>query len=166
VVVVGEDRVAYGRIREDGKTYKEWMLETTAFDRSRLHFTGQLPYAEYLQVLQASSVHVYLTRPFVLSWSMLEAMATGCVVVGSSTAPVQEVIQNGVNGLLTDFFSPASICATVETALDNRDQMVDLRSNARATILKNYDLAALLPQHLEWLLQKEAAQPMVQVLAS
>jgi glycosyltransferase involved in cell wall biosynthesis len=166
VVVAGEDRVAYGRIREDGKTYKEWMLETTPLDRSRLHFTGQLPYAEYLQVLQASSVHVYLTRPFVLSWSMLEAMATGCVVVGSSTAPVQEVIQNGVNGLLTDFFSPTSICNTVENVLENPDQMKVIRSNARATVVERYDLATLLPQHLGWLLQEETSQQRVQALAS
>lgn len=166
VVVVGDDRVAYGRTRKDGKTYKEWMLETTPLDRSRLHFTGLLPYHNYLQVLQASSVHVYLTRPFVLSWSMLEAMATGCVVVGSSTAPVLEVIQNGVNGLLTDFFSPTAICDTVETALDNPDHMETLRSNARATILEHYDLATLLPQHIEWLFQQESTQQAVRSLAS
>lgn len=165
VVVVGEDRVAYGRTRKDGKTYKEWMLETTPLDRSRLHFTGQLPYFEYLQVLQAASVHVYLTRPFVLSWSMLEAMAAGCVVVGSSTAPVQEVIQDGINGLLTDFFSPGAICDTVETALNNPDQMAVLRNNARSTVLEQYDLATLLPQHIEWLFQ-EPNQQILPAMAS
>ncbi len=100
VVVVGEDRVAYGKNLPDGKTYKQLMLEKLDLDLSRLHFTDRLPYAEYLQVLQASSAHIYLTRPFVLSWSMLEAMATGCLLVASKTPPVQEVIEDGVNGLL------------------------------------------------------------------
>ncbi|NER83379.1 MAG: glycosyltransferase, partial [Leptolyngbya sp. SIO1D8] len=166
VVVVGEDRVAYGRSRKDGKTYKEWALETMSLDMSRLHFTGRLPYPEYLQVLLASSVHVYLTRPFVLSWSTLEAMAAGCLVVGSSTAPVQEVIEDGVNGLLTDFFNPASICETVEMALDNPGEMAELRSNARTTILERYDLAKLLTQQIAWLLQDDVAQSDAQPLAS
>jgi glycosyltransferase involved in cell wall biosynthesis len=104
IVVVGEDRVAYGKSLPDGKTYKQLMLEKLDLDLSRLHFTGRLPYNQYLQVLQASSVHIYLTRPFVLSWSMLEAMATGCLIVASNTAPVTEVIRDGENGLLVDFF--------------------------------------------------------------
>ena len=158
VVVVGEDRVAYGRQRSDGKTYKEWMLENTPLDMSRLHFTGRLPYSDYLQVLQASSVHVYLTRPFVLSWSMLEAMSTGCLIVGSSTAPVQEVIEDGINGLLVDFFNPVDIADTVEMALDHPQEMTNLRTNARDTILQRYNLATLLPQQMAWLLEDRPAQ--------
>ncbi|MCU0534092.1 MAG: glycosyltransferase family 4 protein [Hydrococcus sp. Prado102] len=151
VVVVGEDRVAYGRSLPDGKTYKQFMLEKLPFDLSRLHFTGPLPYAQYLQVLQASSVHVYLTRPFVLSWSMLEAMSTGCLLVASDTQPVTELIQDGVNGLLVNFFSPQEICDRVEEALDRPEKMLSLRAKARKTIVENYDLSHLLSKHLQWI---------------
>lgn len=151
VVVVGADRVAYGKKLPNGKTYKQHMLETLSLDLSRLHFTGRLPYNQYLQVLQASSVHVYLTRPFVLSWSMLESMSAGCLLVASDTAPVKEVIKDGQNGLLVDFFSPQQVCDRIQEALDHPDGMAELRANARETILKTYDLAKLLPQHLDWL---------------
>lgn len=151
VVVVGEDRVAYGRNLPDGKTFKQLMLDKFEFDLSRLHFTGRLPYPHYLQVLRASSVHVYLTRPFVLSWSMLEAMSTGCLVIASDTPPVTEVIQDDVNGILVDFFSPKNILEKIENALDNPDQMETLRINARKTIQGKYSLSDLLPKHLEWI---------------
>ncbi|MEH1823547.1 MAG: glycosyltransferase family 4 protein [Nostoc sp.] len=151
VIVVGEDRVAYGKNLPDGKTYKQLMLEKLSLDLSRLHFTDRLPYNEYLQVLQASSAHVYLTRPFVLSWSMLEVMAAGCLLVASKTSPVLEVVQDGVNGLLVDFFSPNNIANRVEEALNNPQEMSAIRANARETILKRYDLAKLLPQHLQWM---------------
>ncbi|MBN3957728.1 glycosyltransferase family 4 protein [Nostoc sp. NMS8] len=151
VVIVGEDRVAYGKNLPDGKTYKQLMLEKLSLDLSRLHFTDRLPYNEYLQVLQASSVHVYLTRPFVLSWSMLEVMAAGCLLVASKTSPVLEVVQDNVNGLLVDFFSPDNIANRVEEALNNPQEMSAIRVNARETILKRYDLAKLLPQHLQWM---------------
>lgn len=153
VVVVGEDRVAYGKSLPDGKTYKQLMLEKLSLDLSRLHFTGSLPYNQYLQVLQASSVHIYLTRPFVLSWSMLEAMSTGCLVLGSSTAPVKEVIKDGKNGLLVDFFSPTQIAGRVNEVFAHFDRMAAIRVQARETIMKNYDLAKLLPLHVKWLSQ-------------
>lgn len=151
VVIVGENRVAYGKPLPDGKTYKDLMLEKVPLDLNRVHFTGLLPYPEYLQVLQASSVHLYLTRPFVLSWSMLEALSTGCLIVASNTAPVTEIIQDGVNGLLVDFFSPQEICDRIEEALDNPTPMAQIRAQARETILERYDLAQLLPQHLQWI---------------
>jgi glycosyltransferase involved in cell wall biosynthesis len=152
VVVVGEDRVAYGKNLPNGQTYKQLMLEKLDLDLSRLHFTDRLPYHEYLQVLQASSAHIYLTRPFVLSWSMLEAMAVGCLLVASKTAPVLEVIQDRVNGLLVDFFSPQEIANRVDEALDNHQDMMVIRHQARETILQHYDLAKLLPLHLQWML--------------
>lgn len=150
-VVVGADRVAYGKNLPDGQTYKQLMLEKLPLDLSRLHFTGRLPYSQYLQVLQASSAHVYLTRPFVLSWSMLEAMSTGCLVIASDTAPVTEVIKNKENGLLVDFFSPQQVCDRIIEALDHPQDMNQLRLHARQTIQATYDLANLLPQHLQWL---------------
>ena len=149
-VIVGKDRVAYGKNLPDGKTYKEVMLQQFPLDLSRVHFTDLLPYNEYLQVLQASSVHIYLTRPFVLSWSMLEALATGCLIVASDTAPVTEVIEDGVNGLLVNFFDPRQISDRVIEALDNPEKMAAIRVKARKTILESYDLAKLLPQHLQW----------------
>lgn len=153
VVVVGEDRVAYGKPLENGKTYKQQMLETLPLDLARLHFTGPLPYSQYLQVLQASSVHIYLTRPFVLSWSMLEAMSAGCLVLGSQTAPVQEVIQDRVNGLLVDFFSPQAIADRVDEVFAHPDRMAAVRTQARQTIQARYDLAKLLPEQLQWLME-------------
>ncbi|NEQ51969.1 MAG: glycosyltransferase [Leptolyngbya sp. SIO3F4] len=151
VVVVGEDRVAYGAPRQDGKTYREHMLEKLDLDMTRLHFTGSLPYVQYLRVLQASSVHVYLTYPFVLSWSMLEALSTGCLLVASKTQPVEEVIQDGVNGLLVDFFDPEAVVERIIEALDHPDCMQHIRTQARQTILDNYDLDKLLQKHLHWM---------------
>jgi len=148
VVIVGEDRVAYGKSLPDGRTYKEKALEELDLDLSRIHFTGLLPHAQYRQVLQASSAHVYLTRPFVLSWSLLEAMATGCAVVASRTAPVKEVITNGTHGLLADFFSPADVAAQVETILDCPDQAASMRTQARKTVLARFDLAQCLSEQL------------------
>jgi glycosyltransferase involved in cell wall biosynthesis/parvulin-like peptidyl-prolyl isomerase len=155
VVIVGENRIAYGKPLPDGKTYKEVMLEKYDLDLSRVHFTGWLPYSEYLQVLQASSAHVYLTRPFVLSWSMLEVLSAGCLLVGSKTPPVAEVIQDGVNGLLADFFSPQEICDRILEALNHPDKMASIRAKARQTAVDRYDLAQLLPQHLQWIQQPE-----------
>jgi glycosyltransferase involved in cell wall biosynthesis len=160
-VIVGQNRVAYGKSLPNGLSYKEMMLAKFPLDLSRVHFTDLIPYSEYLQVLQASSVHIYLTRPFVLSWSMLEALATGCLVVASNTAPVTEVIEDGVNGLLVDFFSPEAIAERVEAVLDHSDPalrglphlMANIRQKARETILERYDLAKLLPQHIDWIMQ-------------
>lgn len=148
IVIVGADRVAYGKSLPGGQTFKQSMLEKIPLDLSRVHFTGLLPKRDYLKVLQASSVHVYLTYPFVLSWSMLEAMAAGCLVVASDTAPVNEVITNGVNGLHTNFFSPQKIAAQVVDVLARPDEYREMRIKARQTILDRYALAKLLPIHL------------------
>jgi glycosyltransferase involved in cell wall biosynthesis len=152
VVVVGEDRVAYGKQLPDGQTYKQQQLERFPKDLlPRLHFTGPLPYGQYLQVLQASAVHIYLTRPFVLSWSMLEAMSAGCLVLGSMTEPVMEIIEDGVNGLLVDFFLPSAIADRVDEVFAHPNRMANLRAVARQTIRDRYDLSALLPQHIQWI---------------
>jgi glycosyltransferase involved in cell wall biosynthesis len=155
VVVVASERVCYGRSLPEGKSYKQHMLEKVPLDLSRVHFVGTLPYNLYLKVLQASDVHVYLTRPFVLSWSMIEAMSTGCVVLGSATAPVEEVIRDGENGLLADFFSPKQIADRVNEVFESNDRMAQLRANARQTVLARYSHAQLLPRHLQ--LMREVA---------
>ncbi|MBW8779450.1 MAG: glycosyltransferase family 4 protein, partial [Burkholderiales bacterium] len=99
-VIVGGDGVSYGRMPEGAKHWREKMLKEVGarLDPTRTHFLGKVPYQGYKRVLQVSAAHVYLTYPFVLSWSMLEAMATGCLVIGSDTAPVREVLHHGVNG--------------------------------------------------------------------
>ena len=149
VVIVGDNRVCYGKSLADGSSYKDLMLKKVPLDLSRVHFTGSLPYGQYLQVIQASSVHVYLTRPFVLSWSMLEAMSTGCLIVGSDTAPVTEIIKDGENGLLVDFFSPKKIADRIDEVLNHPTQMSEIRNQARNTIIERYALADLLPQHIQ-----------------
>ena len=108
VLIVGGDDISYGRKHDGGLSYREKLMQELSFDQNRVHFLGKLPYADYLSVLQISSAHVYLTVPFVLSWSMLEAMAVECVVIASNTAPVSEVI-NSKNGLLVDFFHPMKL---------------------------------------------------------
>jgi glycosyltransferase involved in cell wall biosynthesis len=150
-VIVGEDRIAYGPKPPEGESYKAWMLSKVALDPERVHFVGGLAYEQYRQVLRASSVHVYLTRPFVLSWSVLEAMAAGCLLVASDTAPVREVVEDGVNGLLVDFFDTQAIAARIAEALDGAADLAPLRERARQTVLARYDLAKLLPQHLQLL---------------
>jgi glycosyltransferase involved in cell wall biosynthesis len=125
------------------------MLKKVPLDMTRVHFTGSLPYNQYLQVIQASSVHVYLTYPFVLSWSMIESLSTGCLVLGSDTAPVREVIVDGENGLLVDFFNPQAIANRISEVLDHPDRMAEIRKKARQTALDRYSLKDLLPQQLE-----------------
>lgn len=154
VIVVGGDGVSYGPRAPDGKNFREMMLAELGdtIDTSRVHFLGQVPYSWFVWILQVSSVHVYLTSPFVLSWSMLEAMSAGCLVVASSTAPVQEVIRDGENGLLVDMFSPAQIAERVIEALADSPRFAPLRAAARRTIVENYDLRRIcLPAQLKLL---------------
>jgi len=151
VVIVGGDDVSYGPRPPSGQTYREILLAElgSALDTSRVHFLGKVPYATFVAVLQISTVHVYLTQPFVLSWSLLEAMAAGCVVVASDTPPVTEVIRDGENGLLVDFFAPAALAERVEAVLADRGRYARLAQEARDTICSEYDLQTVcLPRQL------------------
>ncbi|MEQ8345451.1 MAG: glycosyltransferase [Sneathiellaceae bacterium] len=147
-VVVGEDRVAYGRQLPPGESWRQRMMDELKIDPARIHFTGLLPYPDYLTVLQSSDAHIYLTVPFVLSWSLLEAMATGCLVIGSQTAPVQELITDGVEGLLADFFDEDALAGRIHAALDLPERGAALRQAARRRIVEGYALQDLLPRHL------------------
>ena len=151
VVVIGGDEVSYGGSAKGGATYREALLAELggAIDPARVHFLGRVPYQRYLAALQVSSAHVYLTYPFVLSWSMLEAMAAGCLVIGSRTPPVAEVIEDGVNGWLTDFFDGTALSERVCDALEAGARLAPLRAAARQTIVSRYDLARVcLPQQV------------------
>jgi glycosyltransferase involved in cell wall biosynthesis len=142
IVIVGGDEVSYSPRLPAGETYRARLLRELdgRIDLSRVRFLGKIPYAEYLALLRRSSVHVYLTYPFVLSWSLLEAMACGCLVVGSRTAPVEEVIADGENGLLVDFFSPEQIAARVDHALSRQNDLSHLRDKARKSVVERFDL--------------------------
>jgi len=137
-VVVGEDRVAYGRKLPEGETWKKRMLAQHVYDESRLHFTGLIPRDQYLTALQASSAHVYLTVPFVLSWSMMEAMSAGCLVIGSDTDPVKELIEDGENGVLVDFHHVQAISRAIVRALESPEKYAPMRDAARRTIVDRY----------------------------
>jgi len=145
-VVVGDDEVSYGRPPAEGGSWRARLLAELdgRLDRTRLHFVGRLPYDRYVSLLQVSAAHVYLTYPFVLSWSMLEAMAASCMVIGSATAPVTEVIANRENGLLVDFFARDQLADAVLWALDNPDAARALRAAARRTAVERFSLGRCL----------------------
>lgn len=142
VVIVGGDEVSYGRTLPDGETYRQRMMKEVGdkLDLKRVHFTGKLPYVKYLDLLRLSSVHVYLTYPFVLSWSLIEAMASACCLVASRTPPVQEVIVDGRNGRLVDFFSPQEIADTVIATLRHPESCRQMRAQARVDACERFDL--------------------------
>ena len=149
IVIVGGDEISYGQPPAGGRSWRETMLEEVGgLDPMRVHFLPRVPYTEFLNLLQIATVHVYLTVPFVLSWSCLEALAAGCVVVGSRTSPVTEVIEHERNGLLVDFFAPQEIAERVIDVLQNRGRMEELRRRARETVLARYDLARCLPEQM------------------
>jgi glycosyltransferase involved in cell wall biosynthesis len=142
IVIVGGDAVSYSPRLPPGQTYRERLLRELdgKIDLARVSFLGRIAYRDYLALLRKSSVHVYLTYPFVLSWSLLEAMASGCLVIGSRTPPVEEVIAHGRNGLLVDFFSPEKIAGEIDEALQRQAELLPLREAARRTVLQRYDL--------------------------
>ncbi len=138
VLIAGGDDVSYGRRLPPPQTWREYMLKEVTVDPARTHFLGVLPYAQYKAMLHVSSAHLYLTYPFVLSWSMLESMAAGCLLIGSRTAPVEEVLIDGKNGLLVDFFSPKEIADRVDEVFAHPDRMAGIRQCAREHVAHRY----------------------------
>ena len=134
VVMVGGDGVSYGA-QLLGSTWREYLSNQVAtfLDPARVCFPGRVPYDSYLALLQRSDAHVYLTYPFVASWSLREALACGCCVVASDTAPVHEFVQDGVNGVLTPFFEPLALAARVLNLLEDKNASARLRAGARAS---------------------------------
>jgi len=144
--IVGDDGVSYGAPPPPSSTFRALLLQElgSKLDLSRVHFLGLLDYDSYLNLLQISSVHVYLTYPFVLSWSFVEAMACGCLIVGSATAPVLEVLRDGKNGLTVDFFSHRQLANRIEYTLEHGRELEPLREAARATAVGQFDLKRLI----------------------
>ncbi len=161
VLIIGGNDVSYGAAPPPGptgkaQTWREIFLNEVKdqLDLSRVHFVGKVPYVDFLRVLQVSTVHVYLTYPFVLSWSLLEAMSVGCAIVASNTAPVREAIRHGETGQLVDFFDPSALAEQVIALCDNPAERVRLGAQARAFAVENYDLQTrCLPRQIEWVTQ-------------
>ena len=151
-LVVGSDKVAYGGDEEfitPHKTFKEWTLARDQYDLSKFHFLGKIPPAELGKLLAASDLHIYLTVPFVLSWSMMDAMSCGAVVLGSSTAPVREMIRDGENGLMADFFDTDALAAKGIEALRDPAGARAMGRAAEEMIRERYSLEAVLPRMLQ-----------------
>jgi glycosyltransferase involved in cell wall biosynthesis len=150
-LIVGGDEVSYGAKPPPGTTWKQRFLDEVKdrLDMSRVFFLGRIPYPEFVTLLQVSACHVYLTYPFVLSWSCIEAMSAGALVVGSDTPPVREVIAHGENGLRVDFFDVDGLARTVADALAEPARFAPLRAAARRTAVERYDLKRVcLPRQL------------------
>ena len=156
VLIVGGDQVSYGAMPEGRHTWKELFInevrpQISTCDWARVHFLGNIPYSQFISLLQLSTVHLYLTYPFVLSWSLLEAMSAGCAIVASDTRPVHEAIRHDVTGQLVNFFDVAGVTEKVCALLDNPAERSRLGTNARAYARSNYDLKTVcLPRQLAW----------------
>lgn len=156
VLVVGGHGVSYGSSPGAGRTWKEIFASEVRprisdTDWARVHFLGNISHQHFTALLQLSRVHVYLTYPFVLSWSLLEAMSAACAIVASDTPPVREAIRHDETGRLTDFFDVAALANEVCALLDDPAARVRLGNSARAFALANYDLKTIcLPRQLQW----------------
>ena len=149
---MGGEEVSYSPVPRDG--HASWRAKLAAEADlgeagARVHHIGKLAYRDYLALLRVSAAHLYLTYPFVLSWSFMEAMAAGCLVIASDTAPVREVARHGENALLFPFFDAEAMVATISAALDDPVRGAALRVAARETVVAQYDLRDCLRRQLE-----------------
>jgi glycosyltransferase involved in cell wall biosynthesis len=151
VVIVGGDGVSYGSPPKDGRKWKDIFLDEVQdkLDLGRVHFVGKLPYDRLVDLIHVSRVHAYLTYPFVLSWSMVETMAAGTLVVGSKTAPVEEMITDGVTGRLVGFFDVPGWSAALTDALAWPEDYEPMRQAAMAMVRQKYDMRSVcLPKQI------------------
>jgi glycosyltransferase involved in cell wall biosynthesis len=165
VVIVGGDGVSYGSKPPAGQTWKQIYIDEVRgqisdADWARVHFVGTLPYAKFVGLLQVSRLHIYLTYPFVLSWSLLETMSVEGTILASDTAPVRELIEDGVTGALVDFFDGAALVARASALLDDPETSARLGQAARAHVQQHYDLETVcLPRQLAWVSDLAALPP-------
>jgi len=156
VLIVGGDDVSYGARPDSGQKWKDIFAaevrpQISDADWARVHFLGNIPYQNFIPLLQLSTVHVYLTYPFVLSWSLLEAMSAGCAIVVSDTQPLREAIKHDETGRLVNFFDVAGLANEVCALLDDLATRQRLGQNARTFAQQNYDLQTVcLPKQLAW----------------
>jgi glycosyltransferase involved in cell wall biosynthesis len=157
-LVIGTDRIAYGGDESytGGKSFKDWVLAQDNYDLEKIRFVGRVNPLDLARILASTDLHIYLTVPFVLSWSMMDAMSCGAVVLGSATSPVKEMIRDGENGLLADFFKPEQFAEKAVQVLRNPDEFRPLGRAAEKMIIEQYSLEAVLPKMLA--LYQEALQ--------
>jgi glycosyltransferase involved in cell wall biosynthesis len=154
IVIIGGNSVSYSARPPDGTTWSEIFSSriTGPVDWSRVHLVGQLHYRQFIRVLQLSAAHLYLTYPFVLSWSLIEAMALECRIVASATPPVEEVIRSGETGLLFPFFDEAALVARVRQVLENPEEAAAMAHRGRVAAIERYDFRTVsLPRWREFL---------------
>jgi glycosyltransferase involved in cell wall biosynthesis len=168
VVLLGGDETSYGAKPPAGKTWKQIFIDEVRgqipdADWARVHFMGRVPYDTFLSMIQVSTVHVYLTYPFVLSWSLIEAMSAKCAIVASDTAPVREAIIGGQTGVLVDFFDQDKLIEETCALLDAPERRDFLGANARRFARERYDLRRIcLPRQLKWVDDLAAVYPVRQ----
>lgn len=150
-LIIGGNGVSYGGKPPLADNWRDELLDELdgELDLGRVHFVGHLVFPQYLAALQLSNVHVYLTYPFVLSWSLLEALSAGCLVIGSRTRPVIEVIRDGENGQLVDFFDIDGLAERIVEALRMAGRFDRIRAAARDSVVRHFDLKTIcLPDYL------------------
>jgi len=153
-LIGGEDRVAYGAKLPEGDSWKKRMLAELDLDLDRVHFTGLLTRQDMIAVMRASDVHTYLTVPFVLSWSLLDSMAVGCLIVASDTAPVREFMDDNKTGLLVPMHDVDALVARINTALDDGPALEPVRERARARIVRKLDATRIIYPRKQMFLQE------------
>ena len=154
IVIIGSEGLSYGLPPPAGTTWKSVFLNEVRdqLDLDRVHFIGRVPHQSFLKALQVSAAHVYLTYPFVLSWSMLEAMSAGCLVIASDTAPVREVVQHDETGILVPFFAVDQLAETVVEALQTPPKFLSMREAARRYVIEHFDAGRICVPRLRVLL--------------
>lgn len=160
VVIIGGDDVSYGSKPQDAPNWRTKMLRENPVDPNRVHFLGKVDYATYRTALQVSAAHIYLTYPFVLSWSLLEALACGCQVIASDTAPVREVIRDGENGFLVDFFDKEALVGRALEVLANKKNGFSQREIASQGVHMHYSVVQSIGRYLEEI-DKLLAAPLI-----
>ena len=139
-VIIGGDGISYGNAPGDAANWREKLITSAKIDAARVHFMGKVPYDVYRTILSLSRAHIYLTYPFVLSWSVMEAMSHECLMIASATKPVGEVIRDGENGVLFPFDDHEAMVEKVIAAVERPDAFMDIRKAARQSIVDRYDL--------------------------
>jgi glycosyltransferase involved in cell wall biosynthesis len=145
--IAGQDRVCYGNDLQHtgGRTFKEYVLTLGRYDLSRFHFLGLLPPPELAKLFRLSDAHFYLTAPFILSWSLLDALACGCTVLASDTAPVCEIVRHEHNGLLANFYDEEGFVTLANKVLDDPPRFRALGRAGRELVEQRYGFEVCLP---------------------